>query len=152
MATYNGSKVALFWAGNADGAPMNRNAFGGTIHANPMKNFFSKLLKNNYITNDLIKPVDVGNVKISKISGKIATATTPSELVVDTMYYLRGVPLSQDDSVETIEYDPYCGAQGQYTSTENLKKGYIISPSTFMPNRMDLNEIVGWWKQSTSFS
>ncbi|HCB52151.1 TPA: hypothetical protein DEP21_06390 [Patescibacteria group bacterium] len=79
------------WAGNANGTPMNRNAFGGTIHANPMKDFFTKLVNNNYITNDLIKPVDVSNVQISKISGKTATDKTPAALVVDTMYYIRGV-------------------------------------------------------------
>jgi len=56
-----------------------------------MKALFTKLVSNNYITNDLIKPVDVSNVQISKISGKIATDKTPSALVVDTMYYIRGI-------------------------------------------------------------
>jgi hypothetical protein len=30
----------MFRAGNADGTPMNVNAFGGTIHAAPVKKIF----------------------------------------------------------------------------------------------------------------
>jgi hypothetical protein len=37
-----------------------------------MKKFYTALLKNNYITNSVINPVDVGNVTISKLTGKLA--------------------------------------------------------------------------------
>jgi hypothetical protein len=47
---------------------MNRNAFGGTIHANPMKNFFTSLVRNNFISNDTIRSVDVTTVDISRVS------------------------------------------------------------------------------------
>ena len=75
---------------------MNRNAYGGTIHANPMKNFFTSLVTNNQITNDTIKSVDVSSVNISKITGKLATDTTPAELVVSALRYNRGVALATD--------------------------------------------------------
>ena len=39
VAAYTPSKVLLMWAGNADATPMNKNAFGGTILANPLKKF-----------------------------------------------------------------------------------------------------------------
>jgi len=153
MATYNASKVALFRAWNADGTPMNRNAFGGTIHATPMKNFFAKLLKNNYITNDTIKSVDVSNAQISKISGKLANDKTPSEYIVDTMYYIRGVWLSQDDWAEVIDYDTSCKwAQSQATPLNELKKWYVISPSSFMPGNMDMKEITQRWTVSSIFT
>jgi hypothetical protein len=54
-----------------------------------MKKFYTALLKNNYITNDVIAPVDVANVTISKLSGKIANANTPAEFAVNTMYYTK---------------------------------------------------------------
>lgn len=153
LAGYNASKVLIMWAGNANGTPMNRNAFGGTIHANPMKDFFTKLVNNNYITNDLIKPVDVSNVQISKISGKTATDKTPAALVVDTMYYIRGVWLWQDDGAEVFDYDISCnGAQSQYTPISVLRKGYLITPTSFMPGRMDLEDITNWWKIASTFT
>lgn len=68
LASYTASKVALFRAGNADATPLNKNAYGGTIQADPMKKFYTALLKNNYITNDVIAPVDVANITISKLS------------------------------------------------------------------------------------
>jgi hypothetical protein len=79
----------LFRAGNADATPLNKNAYGGTIQAEPMKKFYTALLKNNYITNDVIAPVDVANVTISKLSGKIANVNTPAEFAVNTMYYTK---------------------------------------------------------------
>ena len=51
---------------------MNKNAFGGTIHANPVKKIFTWLVQNNYIVNENIPDVDLTSVSISKISGKAA--------------------------------------------------------------------------------
>jgi hypothetical protein len=73
-----------------------------------MKAFFTKLLKNNYITNETMKSVDVSNVQINKLSGKIATDKTPSDLVVTTSYYIRGVPLLEDNGAEVFDYDSSC--------------------------------------------
>ena len=75
----------LFRAGNADGTPMNVNAFGGTMHASPVKKIFSWLLKNNYIVDETIPEVDLMGVNINKLSGKAATPSTPADLVVNTI-------------------------------------------------------------------
>jgi hypothetical protein len=66
---------------------MDSKAYGGTLHANPAKEFLSAMIKNNYISNESMTAVDVTNVQISKISGKAATADTPGEWVVDTIAY-----------------------------------------------------------------
>jgi hypothetical protein len=87
LAAYTPSKVALFRAGSADGTPMNVNAFGGTIHATPLKQFFAYLLKNNYISNEAMPEKDTAGVQISKISGKLASPATPAEFVVSTLKY-----------------------------------------------------------------
>lgn len=153
MAVYNGSKVAVFWAGNADGTAMNRNAYGWTIHANPMKNFFWALVKNNYISNDKIKSVDVTTVNISKISGKLANENTPSEFVVNTMKYIQGPGLETDLPMASFEYDILCnGAQSPTTPLDNLKQWYVIQPTTFIPNKIDLAEITEWRKIWSSFT
>jgi len=86
----------MFRGGNADGTPMNVNAFGGNLHAAPVKKIYSWLLKNNYITNETIPEVDLMSVNINKISGKASTASTPADLVVNTVKYKNSPGLSED--------------------------------------------------------
>ncbi len=153
LAAYNGSKVALFWAWNANWNPMNRNAYGWTIHANPMRNFFTALLRNNYITNDIIPSVDVTSVSISKISWKAATENTPSEFVVSSQRYIRWVGLDADAGATPFEYDTLCnGLVSPTTPSDSIKKWYLIQSTSFMPNKMDLLEISEWRKQWSSFT
>ena len=152
LAAYTPNKVMMFWAGNADGTPMNTNAFGWTIHAAPVKKIFWWLMKNNYITNENIPEVDLMSVSISKISGKAAGPNTPSALVVSTVKYKNSPGLSEDEGATAITFDGACnGMVSPYTFGDNIKNGYLITPTTFMPNGMDLAEITDRWKQSTAF-
>lgn len=68
LVAYTPSKVAVFWAGNTDATPLNKNAFGGAINSAEMRSFFGWLRDNNQITNESINPVDVAEVQVSKIS------------------------------------------------------------------------------------
>ena len=96
---------------------------------------------------------DTVSLQVSKISGKIASPTTPADLVVSTLKYSGSPSPAVDDGAMGLDYDASCNGQlSPYTSSENTKHGYIIVPSTFMPNNMDLNEITQWWKDSTSMS
>lgn len=151
LVAYTPSKVALFRAGNADGTPLNRNAFGGTIHANPVKKFLWWLLKNNYITNETMKSVDTTEVQISKISGKLATASTPAEFVVSSVAYAGNPGFGEDGEISTIDYDSNCGGlPSSFTPPQEIKQWYLIIPSTFMPDGMDLKEITDRWKIASS--
>ncbi len=153
MAVYNGSKVAVFRAWNADWAAMNRNAFGGTIHANPMKNFFTSLVRNNFISNDTIRSVDVTTVDISRVSWKLANENTPSEFVTNTMRYIHWVGLESDYWMNSFEYDILCNwAPSPTTPLDELKKWYEIQPSTIIPSKIDLAEITERWKLGSSFT
>lgn len=152
LAAYTPSKVMLFRAGNADGTPMNTNAFGGTIHAAPVKKIFSWLLKNNYIANGDIPEVDLMSVSISKISGKAAGPGTPADLVVSSVKYKNSPGLAEDEGASAITFDGMCnGLTSPYTAPADIKNGYVITPTTFMPNGMDLAEITQRWKDSTAF-
>ena len=152
LAAYTPSKVMLFRAWNADGTPMNTNAFGWTIHAAPVKKIFSWLLKNNYISNENIPEVDLTSVSISKISGKLAGPSTPADLTISTLKYKDSPGLSSDEWVSAITFDGMCNwLISPYTAPGDVKNGYLISPNTFMPNGMDLAEITQRWKESTAF-
>jgi len=118
-----------------------------------MKKFYTALLKNNYITNDVIAPVDVANITISKLSWKIANANTPAELAVNTMYYTKWAPLLADDGAKAIDYDGACnGAVNQLTIPSNVRKWYLVTPSSFMPNKMDVADIANWFKIGNLFT
>jgi len=152
LAAYTPDKVMLFWAGNADGTPMNVNAFWGTIHAAPVKKIFTWLKANNYVTNGDIPEVDLMGVSISKISWKAAGSATPGNLTVSTVKYKNSPGLSEDEWATPITYDGMCnGLVSPYTFWDNIKQWYLITPTTFMPNGMDLAEITQRRKDSTAF-
>ncbi|HBB03567.1 TPA: hypothetical protein DCZ39_01505 [Patescibacteria group bacterium] len=43
------------------------------------------------------------------------------------------------------------GMVSPYTAPSDIKNGYLITPTTFMSNGMDLAEITQRWKDSTAF-
>ncbi len=153
LAAYTPDKVLLFRAWNADATPMNKNAFGWTIHANPVKKIMWELLARWYIKNTDMTKVEVAWATISKISGKLAWAGTPADLTVSTMWYIKSMPSSTDDWATAIQYDSSCnGKFSPFTPVDQAKNWYVIVPSTFMPSEMDLKEITDRWKQSTQLS
>lgn len=56
-----------------------------------------------------MKLVDTTSVQISKISGKLATADTPSEFVVSSVAYANGPGFTEDAGASAIQYDSTCG-------------------------------------------
>lgn len=108
LAAYMPNKLVLMRAGNANAAAMNANAFGGTIHADPIKQFLKALLDNNYISNAEMPNVETANLAISKVTGKLPAENAPMELQVSTMGYINSLPGEADDSVLETEYDAMC--------------------------------------------
>jgi hypothetical protein len=135
LAAYIPSKLVLMRAGNANAAPMYQNAFGGTIHADPIKQFLKSLLDNNYISNREMTNVETASVTISKITGKLPAENAPMELQVSTMGYLGVIPASADEAVTEVEYDAQClGLASPLTPTNEVRRGYVIPNLTsFMP-------------------
>ncbi|HPC34152.1 MAG TPA: transglycosylase domain-containing protein [Candidatus Absconditabacterales bacterium] len=151
LATYTPTRVAVFRGGNADGSPMYHNAYGGFLNAEAMREFWSTLLANNYISNQGMSATEIAEVSISKISGKLATDSTPADFVVKSMAYINSQPNQADNGMTPLEFDSSCvGLSSPYTPASELVHGYIITPTTFMPNGMDLAEITSWWQWSTN--
>jgi hypothetical protein len=92
-------------------------------------------------------------VQISKISGKLASPATPAEFVVSTLKYAWAPSPATDDGAVSLEYDAACNGQvSPFTPAEDVKKWYLIVPTSFMPGGMDLKEITQRWKQSTAIA
>lgn len=150
VAAYTPAHLVLMWAGNADARPMYSTAYGGTIHAEPLKKFLSYLLKNNHISNSEITNAETSNVTISKISGKIASQTTPFDLLVPTMGYINSIPSEEEDVIDDLTYDSSCiGMVSPMSNTEEIQRGYLVhSLSSFMPNQEDLTSITQYFQES----
>jgi penicillin-binding protein 1A len=150
LATYTPSRVAIFWVGNTDGAPMNRNAFGWTILWSNMRSFYGWLFSNNFIANESLTPVETIEMQVSKLTGLPASDNTPSEFIVTTRGPTNNQPSIRDMWATPFEFDTMCnGLTSPYTPLEDIRNGYIIQPYSFMPNNMDLAEITNRWTRST---
>jgi len=157
LAAYTPSRVILMWAWNADASAMNRNAYWGTIHANSIKAFLSSLLENNYISNEEMPVRDVVWLKISKVSGKLPSESTPAELIIDTMWFNWHVPSTTEGPISELEIDTSCYWKiSPLTPAEQIRKWYLIEASTFMPWNNDLEDIkkyhkeqaMSWWNSN----
>lgn len=142
LAAYTPSKVILMRAGNADARPMNSKAYGGSIHADSIKLFLNELLTKGLISNEEMLNKDTSTVTISSISWKLASETTPLTLTLKTMGQNSNLPKETEGPIIEIEVDTSCfGKVSPLTLPEHIKKGYLIQPTTFMPNKMDLEDI-----------
>jgi hypothetical protein len=58
------------------------------------------------------------------------------------------LPKEIESPITEIEIDTSCyGKASPLTPIEQLKKGFLAQVSTFMPNKMDLEDIRNYWKQ-----
>lgn len=148
VAAYTPDNLILMWAGNADASPMNSNAYGWTIHAQPLKEFLSWLVKWWYITNREMTNVETASVNISKITWNIPSETTPGEFIVSTMGYINSIPQKVDGEVTLYEYDAAClWVVSPMTPIEEVKKWYFMQLNSFMPGNDDLEKIKERWTE-----
>ena len=127
------------------------NAYGWFLNAAAMREFWLTLLANNYVSNETMTEVEVWRATISKISWKLATESTPAEFQVTSLWYINTLPGEADPGATPVEYDASCNwLSSPYTPANELKQGYLITPTSFMPEGNDLNEISDWWRWSSN--
>lgn len=120
------------------------------MNGRTFRQFFSQLLKANLIQSENVSPIEVKDVAISKISGRLASESTPEELRTSSIAYINTVPAAVDTTTSPIQIDKACmGKVSDVTPREDIINGYLIRPSTFMPNNMDLDDITQWWEEKT---
>ena len=148
LAAYTPSKVILMWAWNANASAMNRNAYWWTIHANSIKSFLSQLLEQNLITNEQMPMKDVSSISISSISWKLPSESTPQEFIKQTLWWNYNLPKEVEWPITPLEVDISCYWKiSPLTPPDQVRKWYLIEPSTFMPNKMDLENIIEYLKE-----
>ena len=143
LATYTPSKVTLFWAGNTTPKAMNANAFWWWMNNSTWKQFWWDLKSWWYLTDEVIPETEVKQVTIAKNSGKLATETTPESNKVRTLAYINTAPNQFDEWAKEIQIDNLCyGKVSDLTPPEDIIVWYIAKMVSFMPNNMDLNDII----------
>jgi hypothetical protein len=61
------------------------------------------------------------------------------------------MPVLADTVVQAIQVDKMCmGKKTDATPYKDIMTAYIIVPTTFMPNKLDLNDINNRWKQAAT--
>lgn len=79
----------------------------------------------------------------------MAGETTPAELVVSTFGWSGMLPKEVDNGIKQVDIDVSCfGKVSPLTPLDSVRKGFLIQPSTFMPNKMDINDISKYLQQS----
>ena len=148
VAAYTPDNLILMWAGNADASPMNSNAYGWTIHSQPLKEFLWRLVNWWYITNRDMTNVETASINISKITWKLPSDTTPGEFITSTMWYINTLPGEYDWDVTMYEYDAAClWIVSPMTPIDEVKQWYLMNLSSFMPNNDDLEKIKERWTE-----
>lgn len=152
LATYTPSKVTLFWAGNTTPKALNANAFWWWMNNTTWKEFWWDLKKWWYLTDEVVPETEVKRVTIAKNSGKLASESTPESYRINTLAYINTAPTDYDNGVKEIQVDNLCyGKVSDLTPPEDIIPWYISQVTSFMPNNMDLQDILTyiwankWW-------
>jgi penicillin-binding protein 1A len=149
-ALYTPDRVAIFWAGNTDGAPMAESAYGWRVNAKSRKQFFAGVKKLGDLKDKDITPVEVEKIAISRFSGKMPTSQTPSWQILTTLWYEKNLPGSGQEIATEVQLDALCnGKVWPLTPATDIITSYIVSPQSFMPGKQDQDDIFkyigAWW-------
>jgi penicillin-binding protein 1C len=101
---YTTRVVTAVWAGNNNNDPMNNNASGAVVAA-PVWNAVMKKAVENHPVESFPVPKGITEVEVAKYSGKLPSATTPSDQIVTDVFASFGVPTEEDDVYGTFVVD-----------------------------------------------
>jgi 1A family penicillin-binding protein len=145
---YTPSLVAGVWAGNTDNTPMKRGYGGSKVAAPIWKAFMIEALKDMPVEafpevpeNDAKKPILLGSqgggvtLPIDKITGKIATTSTPKQYIVERTYIPAHNILHyvyKDDPRGAVPKDP--SKDSQYQIWEEAIADWVVREKEANPD------------------
>lgn len=144
---YTPSLVSGVWVGNTNNAPMRKGDGGSKLAAPIWNHFMREALKNTSVeefpappANDAQKPILRGSsgvgikVLVDKVTGKLATSSTPSDYIVEQSYIPPHSILhyvNKDDPRGPIPTDPT--QDPQYEVWEKAIQDWVIREKTNNP-------------------
>lgn len=104
IAAYTPTLVTIGWSGNTDGSSMNSSAEAYYTIAPIWKDFMTKILDKLQPT-EWVRPAGIKDVAVSKASGKLPGASTPSDQIHTEIFADFAVPTEIDDAFQTIKIE-----------------------------------------------
>lgn len=124
---YTPSISAGAWAGNSDGSPTKLGADGYNVAAPMWAKFMAEALKDKP-NEPFSQPKGIKYVEVSKTSGKLKSAVTPKDQIVNEVFASWSIPTEADDMFVEVAVNKLDGKlPSQYTPQEYIKKRLFIN-------------------------
>ena len=124
---YTPQITAAAWMGNNDGTPMNVSGTG-LASASPVWSAFMRFVHADAPVKQFKIPEGVIQRSVSRLTGKIASDTTPVDQIVVETFVSSQVPLELDDAFVEIEVDAASGKlPGEHTPDSALIKKKFVN-------------------------
>jgi hypothetical protein len=110
------------------------------------RSFSNRLVKNKLISNESMDELEVKKVTLSKLSGKLASSSTPLAFIVNSLAYIATSPSQYDAGAKSLQIDKLCnGVVSDGTLSGDISRAYIIAPTTIMPDKRDQSDVTARW-------
>ncbi|MBI5411548.1 penicillin-binding protein [Candidatus Peregrinibacteria bacterium] len=137
--------AAGVWAGNADGTELGFSA-DGLGAASRIWYDFMMAATNRFPREEFSVPPDIKWIKVSKLSGKLPSEFTPSDMIVNEVFASFAPPKQADDSYQVVTIDTVSKKLAtEYTPPEATAKiGFYVHHS-ILPNKPQWEDPVQKW-------
>lgn len=126
--------LTAVWTGNNDGSVMAKNASGFEIAAPIWKQFMTAAHAGKPAENFTV-PSDIKRIQVSKLSGLLPAAGTPSSLITEEVFAPVNTPTKTDESIRFLEIDSVSGKlPNEYTPKETIKRVAILNMRSYYPD------------------
>ncbi|MEK9159656.1 MAG: penicillin-binding protein [Patescibacteria group bacterium] len=122
IAAYTPTLVTIGWAGNADGTALNSNGESYSTIAPIWKNYMGKVL-NRLEPTEWQRPAGIKEIAVSKASGKLASESTPPDMVTTEIFADFAVPTELDDAYVNVKIETVTKRLATEYSPEDVVEG-----------------------------
>lgn len=140
IAAYTPTLVTIGWAGNADGSALNSNGESYSTIAPIWKNYMGKVL-NRLEPTEWQRPAGIREVAVSKASGKLASESTPPDMVSTEIFADFAVPSSLDDAYVNVKIETVTKRLATEFSPEDVveERSYRVHKEDWSNWQTDIN-------------
>jgi len=140
------------WSGNNQPSkvPLGRYADGSSTAAPIWRDFLISAEK-ELAPRGFEAPGGISCVMVSRLSGKLPSADTPTNLLTEDIFASAFVPTEVDDSLQFLEIDSVSGKlPNELTPKKSLKKVAILGLHSIDPTRQNWEAPVQKWLENNS--
>lgn len=131
--SYTPNLVVGVWAGNNDGSPLNRGAYGLSIIAPALKQFLIEALPK--FDKDEFNLDNTELVSINRFNGFKVSQSTPAGVVISERFPIGRSPTESDNSAKYIDVDKRNNLLvNEYCPPDVIIEAFVLNLNSMMPN------------------